>query len=386
MKNVEVKLYTTKKILNEHKHADEGWFWVRYSAYPYKGCSNGCRYCYEWDEKYAPMKDYRLLDKVVMVKENAVERLKRELPRKTKDVVCVGDWQPVEAKYRLSRNMLELVYQFKFPLMIIERAPLLTRDLDILQDISRQTDAYVGYTIVATRDDRTRLHFEPRGPSVTGRFNAMKRIANAGVMIGTLAMPILPYIFDSDEELKLLVKMTRDAGGSFVLFGGLTLWGTCKNVYYEALERALLPPLDSLHSDAEPLVRRDIIPLTEEWDRHKARQAQWGRRCHLTIAEECERQGIRHYIPRPVSFFPKELRRNKEIAGKLFLKARESWMLAESAYRSHAFTKAGRAVDSLAEDIGNLYREKGRQGLVALDGIGDKIAAEIETLLGTGNA
>lgn len=381
MKNVEVKLYTTKKILNDHKRADEGWFWVRYSAYPYKGCSNGCRYCYEWDEKYAPMKDYRLLDKVVMVKENAVERLKRELPRKAKDVVCVGDWQPVEAKYRLSRKMLELVYQLKYPLMVIERAPLLTRDLDILQDISKQTDAYVGYTIVATRDDRTRLHFEPRGPSVAGRFKAMKRIADAGVMIGTLAMPILPYIFDSDEELRLLVKMTRDAGGRFVLFGGLTLWGTCKNVYYEALEQA---PALLKGSPQEP---EAVLwgEKTEEWNRNKAIQAQWGRRCHLTIAEECERQGITHYIPRPVSFFPKELRRNKEIAGKLFIKARESWMLAEPPYRSHAYTRAGRAVDSLSQNIGDMYREKGRQGLVALEGIGERIAAEIAAYLESNN-
>ncbi len=366
MKDVEVKLYTTKKILNEHKRADEGWFWVRYSAYPYKGCSNGCRYCYEWDEKYAPMKDYTLMDKVVMVKENAVERLKKELPRKQKDVVCVGDWQPVEAKYGLSRKMLEIVYQLKFPLMIIERAPLLTKDLDILKDISCQTDAYVGYSIVATRDDATRLHFEPRGPSVKGRFSAMKRIAEAGVMIGTLAMPILPYIFDSDEELRLLVRMTRDAGGGFVLFGGLTLWGTCKNVYNEALES----------------YNPDLITATEKWDRDKAAKTQWVRRCHLTIAEECERVGIKHFIKRPVSFYPKDLRRNKEIAGMLFVKARDIQMLGESDYRSMAYTRVGRTVDGLLLDIGSIYREQGRRGLTALDGVGEKIADEIETLLG----
>ncbi|NLI97870.1 hypothetical protein GX441_04330 [bacterium] len=377
MRDVEIQLYQTKKIINDHKHADEGWFWVRYSAYPYKGCSNGCRYCYEWDEKYAPMKDYRLLDKVVMVKENAVERLKKELPRKIKDVVCVGDWQPVEAKYRLSRKMLEIVYQLKFPLMIIERAPLLTRDLDILSDISKQTDAYVGFTIVATSDDQIRLHFEPRGPSVKGRFSSMRRIADAGVMIGTLAMPILPYIFDSDEELRTLVKMTADSGGRFVLFGGLTLWGTCKDVYYEALKRA--PAILAGSPQEHEAFLWD--KKTEEWNQNKAIQSQWGRRCHLAIAEECERQGITHYIPRPVSFFPRELRRNKEIAGNLFIKARESWMLSESPYRSHAFTKAGRAVDSLTEDIGDLYRRKGRQGLLALEGIGEKLASEIEGLL-----
>lgn len=380
MRNVKVELYKTKKIINDHKRSDDGWFWTRYSAYPYKGCACGCRYCYEWDQKYAPHKDYRLLDKVVMVKENAVELLRKELAKKPRDVIAVGDWQPVEARYRLSRKMLEVIHQLKFPLMIIERAPLLTRDLDILQDISRRTDAYVGFTIVTTRDDDVRLHFEPKGPSATGRFRAMRRIADAGVMIGTLAMPIIPFIFDTDEELRLLIKMTADAGGKFVLFGGMTLWGTCKNVYYEALERA-----PSIFPTGSPQEREAILwgKKTEEWDQNKAQKTQWVRRCHLTIAEECERQGIKHYIPRPISFYPEELQRNKRIAGELSLRKRDIEMSGESRYRAMAYFKAARTIDGLLVDIRDIYREKDRRGLLALEGIGERLASEVEVLLKT---
>lgn len=365
MRNVKIELYKTKKILNDHKRSDDGWFWTRYSAIPYKGCVYGCRYCYCWDEKYAPHKDFRLLDKMVMVKENAVELLRKELARKPRDVIAVGDWQPIEARLRLSRKMLEVVCQLKSPLMIIERAPLLTRDLDILQDISRQTDAYVGLSIVTARDDATRLHFEPRGPSTKGRFRAMRRIADAGIMIGTLAMPIIPFLFDSDEELRLLVKMTADAGGKFVLFGGMTLWGTCKKIYYEALEE-----YDS-----------SLLGPTELWDRNEARKTQWVRRCHLTIAEECERQGILDYIPRPVAFYPPELRYNKRIAAKLFIKKRDIEMSGESRYRAMAYFKAGRTIDNLLVDVGELYKEKGKAGLLALENIGEKLATVIEGLL-----
>jgi len=370
MRDVTIELYKTKKIINDHKRSDDGWYWTRYSAIPYKGCVHGCRYCYCWDQKYAPHADYRSLNKVVMVKENAVELLKKELAKKPRDVIAVGDWQPAEAKFKLSRKMLEVVHQLKFPLMVIERAPLLCRDLDILQSISKQTDAYVGFTIVTTRDDDTRLHFEPRGPSTRGRFRAMKRIADAGIMIGTLAMPILPHIFDSDEELRLLVKMTADAGGKFVLFGGMTLWGTCKNIYIEALRE----------------YNPSLIPLTEEWDGNKARKTQWVRRCHLTIAEECERQGILHHIPRPTSFYPEEFRRNKRIAGMLHLKSRDLDMEGQSRYRVGAYFKAGRTIDQLLVDIGDMYKQKGRAGLLALEGIGEKLASEIKTLLDTETA
>jgi DNA repair photolyase len=365
MRNVKVELYKTKKIVNDHKRSDDGWFWTRYSAIPYKGCVHGCRYCYCWDEKYAPHADYRSLDRMIMVKENAVELLKKELAKKPRDVIAVGDWQPVEASYKLSRKMLEIVHQLRFPLMVIERAPLLCRDIDLLQAISAQTDAYVGYTIVATRDDKTRLHFEPRGPSVAGRFRAMRRIADAGIMIGTLAMPILPYIFDTDEELRLLVRMTRDAGGRFVLFGGMTLWGTCKSVFYKAMEEydsSLLGPIDL-------------------WDTNKALKTQWGRRCHLTIAEECAKQGILHYIPRPVSFYPPELCFNKRIAGELSVKKRDIEMSGESRYRAMAYFKAARTIDALVVDIRDLYKEKGRRGLLALEGIGEKLAGVIEGIL-----
>ena len=51
---MEYQTYSAKKILNIHKHPDGGWFWVKYSAYPYLGCYFGCEYCYERDEKYLP--------------------------------------------------------------------------------------------------------------------------------------------------------------------------------------------------------------------------------------------------------------------------------------------------------------------------------------------
>jgi len=365
MRDVKVELYKTKKIVNDHKHSDDGWFWTRYSAIPYKGCVHGCRYCYCWDEKYAPHKDYTTLDKIIMVKENAPELLRKELARKPREVIAAGDWQPIEAKYKLSRKMLEVIYQLKFPLMVIERAPLLCRDLDILSDISAQTDAYVGYTVVTTKDDDARLHFEPKGPSTKGRFRAMKRIADAGILIGTLAMPIIPHIFDSDEELRLLVKMTADAGGRFVLFGGMTLWGTCKRVFYKALEE-----FDS-----------SLLGQIDLWDTNKAKKTQWVRRCHLTIAEECAKQGILHYIPRPVSFYPPELQYNKRIAGKLSLKKRDIEMLGESRYRAAAYSKAVRTIDNLLVDIRDIYKEKGRSGLLALEGIGEKLAGVIEGML-----
>jgi len=89
---------------------------------------------------------------------NAVELLQKELPRLEHDVISVGDWQqPAEDRYMLSRRMLEVVRDLGFPLFIVERSPLLTRDLDLLMEINQKTwvgddERHLDALIRATKD------------------------------------------------------------------------------------------------------------------------------------------------------------------------------------------------------------------------------------------
>ena len=154
----------TKRVLNVHKYVD-GWFFDKYSAHPYVGCAFGCEFCYSRGGKYLGGRDPDDFDRIIRVKVNAAERLRRELGRKPVDVIACGDWQlPAEQDYRLSRSMLEVVHDLGLPLFIVERSPLLTRDLDLLTDINRQAWVGVVYSI-STLDPTVKRAFEPKSPA-----------------------------------------------------------------------------------------------------------------------------------------------------------------------------------------------------------------------------
>ena len=98
--------YKPRKILNSHKHADS-WFWDKYSAHPYIGCEHGCEYCYSRETKYSRYKDPADFSKIIKIKENAPELLRKELSRVPRDIVIVGDYQPIEQKTELSQEITE---------------------------------------------------------------------------------------------------------------------------------------------------------------------------------------------------------------------------------------------------------------------------------------
>src|SRR3990170_2758940 len=143
--------YKPKTILNKHKRADH-WFWTRYSAYPYIGCQHGCEFCYCREQKYSPYDDPSDFAYVIKVKENAPELLRRALSRAAMGPVFTGDYQPAERKFGISRKMLEVCRELGFPAFVLERSPLVLRDLDLLQEINRRAASAVAFSIISTPD------------------------------------------------------------------------------------------------------------------------------------------------------------------------------------------------------------------------------------------
>ena len=143
--------YRPKSILNKGKRPDH-FFWARYSAYPYTGCQHGCEFCYCRERKYYPYDDVNDFATLIRVKENAPSLLRRALSRVPVGVVFTGDYQPAERKYRLSRQMLEVCHELGFPVMVLERSPLVLRDLDLLQQINERATSVVAFSIISTPD------------------------------------------------------------------------------------------------------------------------------------------------------------------------------------------------------------------------------------------
>jgi DNA repair photolyase len=223
--NVEFQEKTVRKIVNVHRHVDGGWFWDKYSAHPYIGCRSGCEFCYSRGGHYLGNRDPETFDTLIQVKTNAPDLLRRELSRLPPDVIVCGDWQqPAEERYGLSRRMLEVVLERGFPLLVVERSPLVLRDLDLLTEINRRT--WAGVVLSFSNVDPTlKAAFEPRSSSLEVRLQTMERLAQAGIPVGMSLMPILPCLGDDDSHLEAAIRAAKDRGASFVLGAGLSMAG-----------------------------------------------------------------------------------------------------------------------------------------------------------------
>jgi DNA repair photolyase len=370
---LEFQEYQPRKIVNVHKHVDGPWFWGKYTAHPYVGCRSGCEFCYARGERYL-RRDPATFDTLIGVKVNAVELLRKELPKLARDVIFVGDWQrPAEDRYRLSRGMLEVVRDFEFPLFITERSPLLARDLDLLADINAQTWVGVTYSMSSV-DPTLKRAFEPRSPGVRLRLRAIRELADAGILVGANLMPVLPFVGDDEAHLEDVVRAVKDHGGAFVLGGGLTMDGVQARRTLEAF-RLFDPAL-------EARVRELYAWKTGGKPQYGPPEA-YNARLGLLIRELCARHGILDRMPRYIA--PGPLAVNKRIAERLFLKTYDLELEQAKEYRLWAYRKAAWTVDELGKPIGDIYAIKGEAGLQALPGIGKSIAAQIAKWLAAEN-
>ncbi|MBN1485779.1 MAG: hypothetical protein JXA37_13780 [Chloroflexia bacterium] len=358
--------YRPRKIVNVHKHVDGPWFWGKYSAHPYVGCRSGCAFCYCRGGRYLGRRDPATFNSLIQVKVNAVELLRQELAKLPRDIIACGDWQhPAECKYLLSRKMLDVVHEFKFPLFVVERSPLLARDLDLLVEIDRQSWVGVAYSI-STLNPALKRAFEPHSPSPKQRLQTMERLAAKGIQVGTALMPILPCVGDSETHLEEVVRATREHGGSFVMAGGLTMDGLQAQTTLEAARR-LEPALEARW--------RGLYDWAEGGKPSYSPAPDYAARIGLLVRELCERHGLADRLPRYV--LPDHLADNKRIAEKLFLQTYELELQQARSYRVWAYRKAAWTVDELDRSIGTLYRERGEAGLRELPHVGQKLAARI---------
>ena len=360
--------YRPKTILNKHKRADH-WFWTRYSAYPYLGCQHGCDFCYCRERKYSPYDDPTDFAHVIRVKENAPELLRRALARTPVDMVFTGDYQPAESKFRLSRSMLEVCYDLGFPVFVLERSPLVGRDLDVLQAIHEKARVVVAFSLIATPESHHYTQVcdhERLSPSAENRLAAMERFAAAGIPTGTCFMPILPGLCDDDANLEAVVRATADHGGSFVLAGGLTLADQQRSYF--------LGVLGERFSEWVGLYERLYPPGSYAAAGYDQRSV------GLRVRELCGRFGLKDRIPRPILAQDKR-RLNKRVVEALANDAYRMELEGAPSARIWAYRKAAWSIEDLEQDVGLVQRSLGRKGLQAIEHVGPRLAEVVETCL-----
>jgi DNA repair photolyase len=360
--------YRPKSILNKGKRADH-WFWTRYSAYPYIGCQHGCEFCYCREQKFCPYDDLLDFPYVIKVKENAADLLRRQLSKTPVDMVFTGDYQPAERLFKISRKLLEVCYDLGFPVFVLERSPLILRDLDLLQAIHTRARTVTAFSIIYTPEsphaDRIRT-MEHLAPPPEKRFAAMQKLASAGIPTGTSLMPILPVLCDSKANLESVIRWTADHGGQFVLAASLTLADQQRRYFFEFLSNRF-PDLLQRYQSIYPVGA--YSPSGDSW-----------RRIALDVHELCQKYGIRDRIPRPI--IPGERRSfNKQIVEHLAERVHLMELEGAPPNQVWPIRKASWAVEDLEQDIRLVYNRMGLKGLQSIQNLDTSISKELEILI-----
>ena len=282
---------------------NNSWFGLNYNMNIYRGCCHGCIYCDSRSDCY----QIENFD-IVRAKESSTEIIERDLrSKRKKGVIGIGamsdPYNPFEKKYELTRKALEVVDRYNFGISIATKSPLITRDIDILKRISNHSPVLIKITVTTFDDDLCRI-IEPHVQPSSERFKAIKELTDNGIFTGILLMPILPFINDSLENIKAIVKGAYEAGAKFIFaYGmGVTLRSNQRDYYYERIR------------DAFPMRNLAGTYLRTYGDRYECSSPR-GKELWNLFKMECERYGIlykmediieayrKNYEQEQVSFF-----------------------------------------------------------------------------------
>lgn len=216
----------------------------RWSLNPYRGCQHACAYCYARPtHEYLGLGSGTDFESRIVVKVNAPELLDRELsrPRWSHDRIAFSGvtdcYQPLEASYRLTRRCLEVCIRHRNPIGIVTKSYLIARDVDLLAELQRAADCVVYFSVTFADDARARL-LEPGAPPPSRRFEAMRRLRDAGVSVALSLSPVIPGL--NDRDIPALLEQAAECGARRAFMTPLRLPGPVREVFLERL-RTVLP-------------------------------------------------------------------------------------------------------------------------------------------------
>ena len=196
---------------------------------PYRGCEFACKYCYaRYTHEFMEMRDGVEFEQKIYAKQHAAELLHQELRRvKPGEDIAIGTatdpYQPIERKLEITRAILqEFARHSELDLGIVTKSALVARDIDLLQEISRNNRISVNLTVTTTDPDLARI-LEPRAPRPDLRLDAVKKLREAGIRAGVICAPVLPGITDSPKQLEAVVRSAAEARASYVYANPLFL-------------------------------------------------------------------------------------------------------------------------------------------------------------------
>lgn len=286
----------TRSIISHNNSPDVSF---DYSLNCYRGCIHGCTYCFSRPTHeylgYGAGTDF---DRKIVVKVNAPVLLRQELMKpswKGDEIVfsfTSDPYIPLEANYRLTRSCLEVCAEFRNPVGVITKSALIRRDIDVLQQLSRDAKLGVFFTIPFTDREAARA-VEPYAPLPDARFHAMKDLAAAGITVGIGIAPVIPGLTTDIPEL---LKRAKDAGAKHAFINMLRLPGSVAPYFQEQLH-AKLPTKAKRILNRIKEAREGKMNSSVFGERMRGKGQYWEATERL-FKIHCERLGFNKKIPR----------------------------------------------------------------------------------------
>jgi DNA repair photolyase len=313
---IEFRALKIRSILN--KSVSKRRLSMVYSINPYRGCEFGCKYCYAryTHEFMAPkppalameeitdasvsskvdFHDPLLFERMIFLKQNAAWLLEQELKKIDPAMeIALGTatdpYQPIERRTRITRSLLEVfARKAGYRLGIVTKSRLIERDIDLLSEISRRNTLVVHVTIT-TPDAKLARLLEPRAPRPDLRFQAVKRLRDAGIIAGIFGSPLLPGITDNEKALDGLAKRAAAVGASFFSAHPLFL-KPCSRPTYLSFVREHFPSLQAdyarrfAHADfASKTYSAELAAMVDAACRRHGLRQRWSEDALLTKYE-----------------------------------------------------------------------------------------------------
>ena len=354
-----------KTALNKLKYPDS-WFWARYTTNPYSGCAHACIYCDARSQRYYLDQNF---ENEVIVKTNFAKILDDTIKRSRKllpDVVGPGGvndaYQPVEKEAENTRKLLEVLQKNGYPVNIATKSSLIMRDVNILDQIGKDTWCTIGFSITSLNEELVSF-LEPFSSPASERLRALKYIKKSAsnIQVGTYFMPIIPYLEDDDDNLEDVIQESKKAGADFVLFSpGLTLRDSQAFFFINKLK--------------ESKYKGIVQPLLELFKGKSYPPADYARKMHSKLYKLCSDYKIPIRIQR---WIPKDYRKWNYKVSELLLN-KEYLDSVVDGKSNNGLKWAGLKLNNLKESIIDVYK---RNELKSLENFNSEVIKLVEPFI-----